>query len=64
MGTARALSTSAGSAMPFVPHGGSGTSEGDEERERSTWLLEDEDLFMSDRPVTSPLIDGAPKGKA
>ncbi|SNS79461.1 hypothetical protein SAMN05216276_101675 [Streptosporangium subroseum] len=64
MGSARALSASTGSAMPLIPPGGTGTSEGDEERERSTWLLEDEDLFMSDRPVTSPLIDGAPKGKA
>ncbi|WP_371783343.1 hypothetical protein [Streptosporangium subroseum] len=64
VGTARALGASTGSTMPFVPHSGGGTSEGDEERERSTWLLEDEDLFMSDRPVTSPLIDGAPKGKA
>ncbi|AWS46447.1 hypothetical protein DKM19_39240 [Streptosporangium sp. 'caverna'] len=65
VGTARALSASTGSTMPFVPHaGGAGASEGDEERERSTWLLEDEDLFMSDRPVTSHLIDGAPKGKA
>ncbi|GAA0846689.1 hypothetical protein ACFQVD_40020 [Streptosporangium amethystogenes subsp. fukuiense] len=62
-GTARALSAGTGSMMPLVPHSGAGR-EDDEERERSTWLLEDEDLFMSDRPVTSPFINGAPKGKA
>ncbi|WP_433366019.1 hypothetical protein [Streptosporangium sp. CA-115845] len=62
MSAARGPGTS-GSMMPFLPYGGGSANEGNEEHSRSTWLLEDEDLFMSDRPVTSPLINGASKDR-
>ncbi|GLX04205.1 hypothetical protein [Microbispora sp. NBRC 16548] len=45
-----------GSMLPVAPHG-AGKGEEREERERTTWLLEDEDFFMSDQPTTSPRID-------
>ncbi|MEU6425894.1 hypothetical protein ABZ860_08320 [Microbispora sp. NPDC046973] len=45
-----------GSMLPVAPHG-AGRGEEREERERTTWLLEDEDFFMSDQPTTSPRID-------
>ncbi|TQS27461.1 WXG100 family type VII secretion target [Microbispora sp. KK1-11] len=47
-----------GSMLPVAPHG-AGKGEEREERERTTWLLEDEDFFMSDQPTTSPRIDRA-----
>ncbi|MBE3008824.1 hypothetical protein IL992_06430 [Microbispora sp. NEAU-D428] len=47
-----------GSMLPVAPHG-AGRGEEREERERTTWLLEDEDFFMSDQPTTSPRIDRA-----
>ncbi|MDP9865453.1 MULTISPECIES: WXG100 family type VII secretion target [Streptosporangium] len=63
MSGARALGAGTGSTVPVVPHGASKADEDSEERSRSTWMLEDEDLFMSDKPVTSPFINGASKGK-
>lgn len=54
---AAALRGSAGGPItPMVPHG-TGKGQEDEERERSTWLLEDEDFFVSDQQTTSPRID-------
>ncbi|MEV4294874.1 WXG100 family type VII secretion target [Microbispora rosea] len=47
-----------GSMLPVAPHS-AGRGDEREERERTTWLLEDEDFFMSDQPTTSPRIDKA-----
>ncbi|MGW5261238.1 WXG100 family type VII secretion target [Microbispora sp. NPDC004025] len=49
----------AGNGMvPMAPHGASGGGER-QERERTTWLLEDEDFFVSDQQTTSARIDKA-----
>ncbi|OPG02775.1 hypothetical protein, partial [Microbispora sp. GKU 823] len=56
---ASALRTGAGNGMvPVAPHGTGGDGER-QERERTTWLLEDEDFFVSDQKTTSPRIDRA-----
>ncbi|GGO18009.1 hypothetical protein GCM10010116_36310 [Microbispora rosea subsp. aerata] len=44
--------------FPVAPHGTGGDGER-LERERTTWLLEDEDFFVSDQQTTSPRIDKA-----
>lgn len=49
--------------LPLLPFGG-GRGEEEQERERFTHLLEDDDLFTSDRPVTVQRIDHSSKGKA
>ncbi|MEU8277441.1 WXG100 family type VII secretion target [Microbispora bryophytorum] len=49
----------AGNGMvPMAPHAAGGGGE-HQERERTTWLLEDEDFFVSDQKTTSPRIDRA-----
>ncbi|MGI5161055.1 WXG100 family type VII secretion target [Microbispora sp. CA-102843] len=54
-----ALRAGAGNGVvPMAPHGTGGDGER-QERERSTWLLEDEDVFVSDQQTTSPRIDRA-----
>ncbi|WP_169950613.1 WXG100 family type VII secretion target [Microbispora sp. H11081] len=45
-----------GGMIPMAPHGASGGGER-QEHERGTWLLEDEDFFVSDQQTTSPRID-------
>ncbi|MCG5218946.1 hypothetical protein [Streptosporangium sp. KLBMP 9127] len=42
--------------MPFMPHAGGG-GQGEEDRERSTWLLEDDDIFTSDQAVIPHRLD-------
>jgi hypothetical protein len=41
--------------MPFMPMGGAG-GEGNQERERSTWLTEDESVWGGDGPVAPGVI--------
>jgi hypothetical protein len=41
--------------MPFMPMGAGG-GEGDSERERSTWLIEDENVWGGDTPVAPTVI--------
>ncbi|MEV1168952.1 hypothetical protein [Nonomuraea sp. NPDC049784] len=54
-----------GSMFPAVPlSGGRGGGEEEKENERTTFLLEDEDLFRSDVTTTNHLINGDSKGKA
>ncbi|WP_432930051.1 WXG100 family type VII secretion target [Microbispora sp. CA-135349] len=56
---ATAAAPRAGNGMvPMAPHGTGGGGER-QERERTTWLLEDEDFFVSDQQTTSPRIDRA-----
>ncbi|MEU6996983.1 DUF456 domain-containing protein [Nonomuraea sp. NPDC046570] len=50
------------SMLPIMPQSGAGS--GNEESERTTWLLEDDDVFTSDAKVTQHLIDDSSKGKA
>jgi hypothetical protein len=46
-----------GNGMFGAPHGGgAGGGEDTQERERTTWLLEDEDVFSSDESTTSAFI--------
>ncbi|MFI6733799.1 hypothetical protein ACIBI9_12785 [Nonomuraea sp. NPDC050451] len=53
------------SMVPAVPlTGGQGSGQERQERERTTFLLEDEDLFRSDVTTTNHLINGDSKGKA
>ncbi|MEV6031674.1 hypothetical protein AB0L65_11030 [Nonomuraea sp. NPDC052116] len=53
------------SMVPAVPlSGGQGGGQDRQERERTTFLLEDEDLFRSDVTTTNHLIKGDAKGKA
>jgi hypothetical protein len=51
-----------GSMMPLLPYGG-GTAEEERERERTTHLLEDDDVFTSDRAVTPQRIDHSSKDR-
>lgn len=44
--------------MPFMPMGGGGHGGGRQERERSTWLREDEDFWGPDDDVAPPVIGG------
>jgi len=45
--------------MTSPMHGGHGGGSGDdEERERSTWLTEDEDVWGGDTDVPPPVIGG------
>ncbi|MET7329171.1 hypothetical protein [Nonomuraea sp. NPDC005650] len=54
-----------GSMIPAVPMtGGQGGAQDRQEIERTTFLLEDEDLFRSDVSTTNHLINGDSKGKA
>ncbi|MFF5212404.1 hypothetical protein [Streptosporangium sp. NPDC000396] len=65
MNGARALNASTGATPSVFPHGKNGSKENEEaeEHERTTWMWEDEDLFMSDKSTTTHLIDGTPKRK-
>ncbi|MFE0147263.1 WXG100 family type VII secretion target [Nonomuraea sp. NPDC059007] len=63
MGAVRAYG-GAGSMTPMMPMTSAGNKSEEEERERSTWLLEDDDVFTSDQKTTNPLINGKSKGKA
>ncbi|MBB5074868.1 WXG100 family type VII secretion target [Nonomuraea endophytica] len=63
MGAMRAYG-GAGSMTPMMPMTGAGNKGDEEERERSTWLLEDDDVFSSDQKTTIPLINDKSKGKA
>ncbi|MEV4894216.1 hypothetical protein AB0K48_33010 [Nonomuraea sp. NPDC055795] len=63
MGAMRAYG-GAGSMTPMLPMTAAGNKSEEEERERSTWLLEDDDVFTSDQKTTNPLINGKSKGKA
>ncbi|MEV4220104.1 hypothetical protein [Nonomuraea sp. NPDC049725] len=54
-----------GSPMfPMIPPGGAAAGQDRQERERTTYLLGDEDDFRSDVPTTNHLIDGKGKAKA
>jgi hypothetical protein len=46
----------AGVPMAAPMHGASGRQEGEQERERSTWLVEDEDVWGGGRDVPPPVI--------
>ncbi|MEU6713222.1 hypothetical protein ABZ897_17200 [Nonomuraea sp. NPDC046802] len=50
--------------IPPVGAGGQGRKGEQEESTRTTWLVEDEDYFMSDETTTNPYIRGDSKGKA
>jgi hypothetical protein len=60
----RGMGGSGSSMVPMIPHGGSGGGQEQQERTRSTWLLEDEEYFRSDEATTNPYIRGESKGKA
>ncbi|SDQ42816.1 WXG100 family type VII secretion target [Thermostaphylospora chromogena] len=57
---ARGLGAGMNGTMPMAPLAGRGGRKGEEEeRERTTWLLEDDEVFTSDEPVTSHRIEHA-----
>ncbi|MFI6293147.1 WXG100 family type VII secretion target [Nonomuraea sp. NPDC050790] len=63
VGAARAYG-SAGSMVPAMPMSAAGNKDEQEERERTTWLYEDDDLFSSEERTTIPLINDKSKGRA
>ncbi|RVX47349.1 hypothetical protein EDD27_10279 [Nonomuraea polychroma] len=50
--------------IPLIPPAGRGGQQEGQESTRTTWLLEDEDYFMSDEATTIPYLRGDSKGKA
>ncbi|WP_049570656.1 WXG100 family type VII secretion target [Nonomuraea sp. SBT364] len=50
--------------VPMIPPAGAATGQDRQERERTTYLLGDEDDFRSDVATTNHLIDGKGKAKA
>ncbi|MGP3911802.1 hypothetical protein [Nonomuraea sp. 10N515B] len=50
--------------IPMIPPAGRGGQQESQESTRTTWLLEDEDYFMSDEATTNPYLRGDAKGKA
>lgn len=62
---ARGLGAGANGMMPFMPPMAGGRGDrNEEERERTTWLLEDDEIFTSDEPVTEHRIGHtSPKGR-
>ncbi|WP_162642094.1 hypothetical protein [Streptosporangium sp. 'caverna'] len=53
----RGLGSSGMPMMPLSPMGGGAGGEGDKDRERSTWLTEDEGVWGGDGDVAPPVIE-------